>query len=73
MPYFVYTVFPNKKLELLDQFPTYREARDDVRTRRKQLPDDVDYTVRLVHAKHESEAKRLLTAEREPRPMGEDS
>jgi len=72
MPYFVYTIFPNKKLELLDQFSTYREARDDVRTRRKQLADDVDYTVRLVHAKHETEAERLLTTEREPRPMGEE-
>ncbi len=73
MPYFVYTIFPNKKLELLDEFSTYREARDDVRARRKELPADVDYTVRLVHAKHPSEAERLLTAEREPRPMGEDS
>ena len=72
MPYFVYTVFPNKKLELLNQFPTYKEARDDVRERRKALADDVDHTVRLVHAKHETEAERLLTAEREPRPMGEE-
>ncbi len=72
MPYFVYTVFPNKKLELLDEFAKYRDARDDVRTRRKELPADADYTVRLVHAKHQTEAERLLTTEREPRPMGEE-
>ena len=72
MPYFVYNVFPNKKLEYLEEFPKYKEARDNVRSRRKELADDVDFTVRLVHAKHQSEAERLLTAEREPRPMGEE-
>lgn len=72
MPYFVYNIHPNKKLELLQEFPSYREARDDVRRRRKELDDDVDYTVRLVHAKHTAEAERLLTTEREPRPMGEE-
>ena len=72
MPYFVYTIFPDKKLELLDEFSKYRDARDDVRARRKELPADADYTVRLVHAKHQSEAERLLTTEREARPMGEE-
>lgn len=72
MPYFVYNVFPNKKLEYLEEFPKYKEARDNVRSRRKELADDVDFTVRLVHANHQTEAERLLTAEREPRPMGEE-
>jgi len=72
MPYFVYNVFPNKKLELIEQFSTYREARNDVHDRRKALSEDADYTVRLVHAKHETEAERLLNTDREPRPMGEE-
>ena len=72
MPYFVYNIHPGKQLELLEQFSTYKEARDNVRARRKELSEDDEHTVRLVHARHEEEAQRLLTAKREPRPAGEE-
>ena len=72
MAYFVYNIFPNKKLELLDEYDTYREARDNVRDRRKQLDKNAEHTVRLVHAKHTDEAERLLTTKREARPAGEE-
>ena len=70
MAYFVYNIFPNKKLELLDEYPTYREARDNVRDRRKLQDENAEHTVRLVHAKNPAEAERLLNAKREPRPAG---
>jgi len=72
MPYFVYKIAPDKKLELLDEYPGYREARDNVRDRRKELDENTEHTVRLIHAKHTEEAERLLTDKREPRPMGEE-
>jgi len=72
MPYFVYNIHPDKQLELLIQYPSYKEARDDVRARRKDMSEDAEHTVRLVHARHEQEAERLLTTKREPRPSGEE-
>jgi len=72
MAYFVYNIFPNKKLELLDEYASYREARDNVRERRKELEENAEHTVRLVHAKNTAEAERLLTAKREARPTGEE-
>ena len=72
MPYFVYKVMPNRKIEYIEDHGQYREARDRVRALRNELPEDADYTVRLVHAKHQTEAERLLTTEREARPAGEE-
>jgi hypothetical protein len=72
MPYFVYNIFPQRRLEYIEEFSGYRDARDRVRELRKTVPEDADYTVRLVHAKHKSEAERLLTTEREARPAGEE-
>lgn len=73
MPYFIYNIFPNKKLELVESFPKYRDARDAARTLRSQLPDDALHTVKVIHAKHPEEAERLLKQERKPRPLGEDA
>lgn len=72
MPYFVYNVYPDKKLELIETFGKYREARDHARELRKQLTENDTHTVKLIHAKHETEAERLLTTEREARPIGEE-
>ncbi|HEC29012.1 MAG TPA: hypothetical protein ENI65_05445 [Gammaproteobacteria bacterium] len=72
MPYFIYNIFPDKKLELLDEYAKYRDARDNVRERRKEQTENDTQTVRLVHARHQQEAERLLTTKREARPTGED-
>lgn len=72
MAYFVYNIFPDKKPELLDEYASYREARDNVRERRKQLDDNAEHTVRLVHANNNAEAERLLNTKREARPAGEE-
>lgn len=73
MPYFLYKVFPNKKLELIEDFGKYKEAKDKARHLRDEMGDDDSYIVKIIHAKHPDEAQRLLSQERKPRPMGEDA
>jgi hypothetical protein len=72
MPYFIYNVYPDKKLELIESFGKYRDARDQARELRAKIAEGDTYTVKLIHAKHEKEAERLLTTEREARPIGEE-
>ena len=73
MPYFVYKVFTNKTLEPVDHYDKYREAKLKVRELRQGAASDGDFTYRMVYARHEAEAERLLTQKREPRPLGEDA
>jgi hypothetical protein len=73
MPYFVYKVFNNKTLEKVDSFDNYREAKQLTRSLRTELQGDSTHTYRLIFARHEAEAERLLTQKREPRPLGEDA
>jgi len=72
MPYLVYKIFPGKRLEYVDTKPSFREAKQIVATMRKELPEGSDQTVRLVFAKNQDEAERLLTEEREAPPAGEE-
>lgn len=73
MPYFIYKIYPPKRLELVESFAKYREAKDTARKMRAALADASEYTVKMIHAKHENEAERLLLQERKPRPLGEDA
>ena len=72
MPYLIYKIFDKKNLEYVDTKPAYREAKEMVGVMRKELGDDPDHQVRMVFAKNQSEAERLLTEEREPPPAGEE-
>ncbi len=72
MPYFVYRIYPNKTLDFIERFDNYRDAKQHTRSLRAQLEQDAAFTYRLIHAKHEREAEKLLTSTREPRPMGEE-
>lgn len=73
MPYFIYKVYTNKTLEPVDVHDKYRDAKLRTRELRAELTEDADFTYRLIYARHEAEAVRLLTQKREPRPLGEDS
>ncbi len=73
MPYFLYKIFPKKKFELVGHFHAYREARDSAREQRKQLTPEDHYSIKLMFAKDPEEAERLMSEEREPRPLGEDA
>jgi hypothetical protein len=72
MPYFVYKVFPNRTVDFIDQFEKYQDAKKLTRQLRKEIAEEDVHTFRLVHAKHEREAERLLTTKREARPLGEE-
>ena len=77
MPYFVYhiTIDPEsgvKHLEHLDTFDDYRSARALAREHRACLPPGGDRDCRLIFAKTEVEAERLLSTPRDERVIGED-
>jgi len=71
MPYFVFNVFPPKRLEYLDKFDGYREAREHVRGLREAIGDG-DYQVKMIFGKNQIEAEHLLKEEREAPPIGDD-
>jgi len=72
MPYFIYKIESSRNLELLDSYSKYREARDQARKLRSELPAEDTGSIKMIHAKHEQEAIHLLRQVREPRPMGEE-
>lgn len=72
MPYFVYEIFPPRRVELVDSFDGYREARTRARALRAALGADAEQAVRVIHASSTEEATRLLTEVREARPLGEE-
>jgi hypothetical protein len=71
MPYFVYKVFPDKSLEPVDIHDVFKEAMQQCRQMRKDIPADQNYQVRMVFAKDKTEARRLLTAKRAASPVEE--
>ncbi len=72
MPYFVYKIHPENRLEYLESFSDYRPAKQKIREERKALPADSPLVIRMMHAKNQSEAERLLTAPRDNRIIGDD-
>jgi hypothetical protein len=73
MPYFVYKVHPGKRFELVERHDAYRGARDRARAMRQELRAEEDCAIKVMFAKNPEEAERLLSEEREPRPLGEDA
>jgi hypothetical protein len=78
MPYYVYLVEPladadRKKLEHLETFDNFKQARGLARDRRAALKAAGSTTdCRLIFAKNQTEAEKLLSAPREERVVGED-
>lgn len=72
MPYFVYQVSPNLRLTHLDTKERYQEARALVRSLRAERAADAVDDYRLIFARHEAEAQRLLSTPRDERVIGED-
>jgi len=72
MPYFVYKIDPGMKLTHLDTKERYQEARVLVRGMRaeKAADDAADY--RLIFARHQADAEKLLSTPRDERVIGED-
>ena len=71
MPYFVYRIQEKpRKLDHLETFPSYKDAKVYVREQRQQS-EDVE-SIRMIFAHNDIEAEKLLTAPREERVIGED-
>ena len=73
MAYYIYKIHAPKRLEYVDEFDAYREAKLFTRTKRQNLTLDDAFTVRMIYASNKEQAERLLTQVREARPMGEDA
>jgi hypothetical protein len=77
MPYFVYhiTLVPDtnkKELKHLQTFDAYKEARGFARDQRAGLAEQANQDCRMIFAKNQTEAEKLLSAPREERVIGED-
>ncbi len=72
MPYFVYKITPPLTLTYLDTKDRYPEARAMVRSLRQQRPEGDLTQYRLIFAKSQLEAERLLSTPRDERVIGED-
>lgn len=77
MPYFVYYVTTladssKKSLQHVETFDAFKAARTLARERRAELSGDDGRDCRLIFAKNQAEAEKLLSAPREERVVGED-
>ena len=70
MPYFVYKISPPRVLEHLATLNQYQAARAQVRSLRQAGAAGVEY--RLIFARQQGEAERLLATPRDERVIGED-
>jgi len=72
MPYFVYRIHEPMRLEHLATHTVYKEARQAVRElRAAEGPASVN-NIRMIFAKSEAEAEKLLSTPRDERVIGED-
>ncbi len=74
MPYFVFeiNIQPDsgaKLLTHLETYPKYRDAKTRVKAEREANPETESRQVRLVFAKNQTEAEKLLTTPREGMPI----
>jgi len=68
MPYFVYRVFAFRRLEKVEEAPTYGAAAAKARSLRADPALPADCTVKLIFAETEAQAEDLLSQVRERAP-----
>jgi methyl coenzyme M reductase alpha subunit len=68
MPYFVYRVFPFRRLEKVDELPTYGAAAVKAKALRVDPALPADCAVKLIFAADEMHAEELLSQVREKAP-----
>ncbi len=71
MPYYVYKISPENKLEHVEAFEKYREAKVKVNELRKTEPAESEMICRMIHATNKSNAEKLLLTPRDERIIGE--
>jgi hypothetical protein len=72
MPYFVYRIHPNNRLENMDILEKYRDAKKMVRELWAKEEKDSGVAVRMIFAETQGEAEKLLSAPRDNRIIGDD-
>ena len=72
MPYFIYKMFPDQKLDLAKSFDAYQEAKQVATSMRTAKRPNDDYAVKIIFAADLAEAEHLLTAKRERQPSDDD-
>ena len=72
MPYFVYRIAPEKRLEHIDTFEKYRDAKLCLRELYKTEDDNSESVCRMMFAETMSKAEQLLLAPRDDRMIGDD-
>ncbi|NCA70708.1 MAG: hypothetical protein EOM91_11495 [Sphingobacteriia bacterium] len=72
MPYFVYKISPPLQLTHLDTLDRYQDARALVRTRRQDESSEQGVQYRMVFARQQAEAEKILSTPRDERVIGED-
>ncbi len=71
MPYFVYRIQEKpRKLDHMETLSSYKEAKVYVREQRQQS-NDVE-SIRMIFARNDIEAEKLLITPRDERVIGED-
>jgi len=68
MPYFIYRVFPFRRLEKVTDTPTFGEASAQAKALRASPERPADCTIKVIFAADEIEAENLLSQVREPAP-----
>ena len=72
MPYFIYKITPGdtptaKKLDLVNEHESYRDAKQEVRSLRIEQPAEASHSYRIMFAASQGEAEqRLLEVREEP-------
>lgn len=72
MPYFVYRIQEGRKLDHLETYTSYKAAREKVRAMRTEEGVESVNSIRMIFARNETEAEKLLSTPREARVIGED-
>ena len=68
MPYFVYRVFPFRRLERVDLLPSFGQASALAKELRSSPERPADCTIKVIFAENEHEAEELLSQVRAPAP-----
>jgi hypothetical protein len=68
MPYYIYRVFPFRRLEMVDAAPAFAQASARAKTLRASPGLPADCTIKVIFAANETAAEDLLSQVREPAP-----
>jgi hypothetical protein len=68
VPYFIYRVFPFRRLEKVTDMPSFGAASAHAKALRASPDRPQDCTIRVIFAADENEAENLLSQIREPAP-----